>query len=404
MKIAILTASFLPKVGGAQVFAHNISRQLAASGNRVDLYVPAEDFHALSGQLRDLLRPLPKRFFGLVHRVPFLGLIWAHRYLTQRQRREGYDVWLVIGTSPSGYVATCLQGTVPLALVAMGEDIQKSTDLKYGLRIDGAEEANIARTVSSYNKLIAVTESIRTDYLDLGADNVDIVTIPIGVDLEWFAPDRSTAELRSELGWPDDRTVVLTTGRNHRKKGFNFIPAIAEKLRSQGFRFRWYVVGLGVDRLNGEIESRGLQDCLITLDQIGVDGSYRDEWRFPDKKLVAMYQAADIYAFPSLLESFGMVQIEAMAAGAAVVSTDAPGCREVVKHESNGLQAEAGNVDAFSNQLSRVLADPTLRAYFSANGRRFVQSYGWPNVAKQYEEVFEELIEARHAIEALSRR
>ena len=47
MKIAILTASFLPKVGGAQVFAYNAARQLAASGNDVHVYVPAENYAAL---------------------------------------------------------------------------------------------------------------------------------------------------------------------------------------------------------------------------------------------------------------------------------------------------------------------------------------------------------------------
>ena len=154
---------------------------------------------------------------------------------------------------------------------------------------------------------------------------------------------------------------------------------------------------MGVEAISEEIRTRGLEDCVITHGEVGVDTSLGEEWRFPDKKLVAMYQASDIYAFPSLLETFGMVQIEAMAAGVAVVSTDAPGCREVVKHEVNGLQAKAGDVDSFVCQLRRLLGDPALRAYLSANGRRFVQAYSWHNVAKQYEEVFEELIGARQA-------
>ena len=393
MKIAILTASFLPKVGGAQVFAYNAARQLAVSGNEVHVYVPAENYADLGPQFRDMLRPLPKKFYGIVRRIPVLGLYWAQRFLRRRQSVEGYDVWLVIVTFPSGYVATCLKGRVPIVLRASGEDIQKSVDLNYGLRLDQSKEARISRTIQSYDKLAALTQSVRTDFLDLGVSDEAIEIIPNGVDLDWFLADRDKPEIRDELGWPQDRPVILTTGRNHRKKGYDLIPAIADKLRDRGLLFRWYVVGTGADRIDDEIQSRGLTDFVITHEEVGVAKSPGHEWRFPDRSLVSMYQAADIYAFPSLMETFGMVQLEAMAAGAAVVSTDAPGCRDVVIHEQNGLQAHAGDIDSFTVQLGRLLEDPVLRKDISAKAKAWVQSYSWANVANQYEAVFAALIE-----------
>ena len=208
MKIAILTSSFLPKVGGAQVFAYNIARQLVASGNSVHVYVPAENYEALDPQFRDLLKPLPRKFYGVVRRIPVLGLRWAQRFLLRRQKKERYDVWLVIVTYPSGYVATCLKGVVPIVLRASGEDIQKSAELAYGLRLDPAEEARISRTLRSYDRLAALTESVRTDYLELGMPDEAIEIIPNGVDLEWFAPVRDTPEIRKDLGWPADRAVL----------------------------------------------------------------------------------------------------------------------------------------------------------------------------------------------------
>ena len=393
MKIAILTASFLPKVGGAQVFAYNAARQLAVSGNEVHVYVPAENYAALGPQFRDMLRPLPKKFYGIVRRIPVLGLYWAQRFLRRRQAAEDYDVWLVIVTFPSGYVATCLKGRVPIVLRASGEDIQKSVDLNYGLRLDPSEEARISRTIQSYDKLAALTQSVRIDFMDLGVSDESIEIIPNGVDLEWFLANRDKAEIRAELGWPQDRPVILTTGRNHRKKGYDLIPAIADKLRDRGLLFRWYVVGTGADRIDEEIRSRGLTDFVITHEEVGVAESPGREWRFPDRSLVSMYQAADVYAFPSLMETFGMVQLEAMAAGAAVVSTDAPGCRDVVIHEQNGLQAHAGDVDSFTVQLGRLLEDPALREELSEKGKVWVQDYSWTNVASQYEAVFTTLID-----------
>ena len=393
MKIAILTASFLPKVGGAQVFAYNAARQLASSGNDVHVYVPAENFAALGPQFRDMTRPLPRKFYGLVRRIPLLGLYWAQRYLRRRQAVEDYDVWLVIVTFPSGYVATCLKGKVPIVLRASGEDIQKSADLNYGLRLDPSEEARISRTIQTYDKLAALTESVRDDFLELGASDESIEIIPNGVDLDWFSTDRDRSEIRDELGWPDDRAVILTTGRNHRKKGYDLIPAITDKLRERGLVFRWYVVGTGADRIDDEVRSRGLTEFITTYEEIGVARSPGREWHFPDRELVEMYQAADIYAFPSLMETFGMVQLEAMAAGAALISTDAPGCRHVVIHEQNGLQAHAGDVDSFAHQLARLLEDPELRKNLSAKAKTWVQDYSWANVASQYEDLFAALIE-----------
>jgi len=395
MKIAILTASFLPKVGGAQVFAYNAARQLAVSGNEVHVYVPAENYAALGPQFRDMLRPLPKKFYGIVRRIPVLGLYWAQRFLRRRQAVEGYDVWLVIVTFPSGYVATCLKGRVPIVLRASGEDIQKSADLNYGFRLDPSQEARISSTIRTYDKLAALTESVRGDFLELGVFDEAIEIIPNGVDLDWFAADRDKADLRAELGWPSDRDIILTTGRNHRKKGYDLIPAIADKMRAQGYLFRWYVVGKGADKIDDEVQSRGLTDFVVTHDEVGVAWSPGGEWRFPDRELVRMYQAADIYAFPSLMETFGMVQLEAMAAGAAVLSTDAPGCRDVVVHEQNGLQAHAGDVDSFSVQLARLLGEPHLREELSARAKEWVQDYSWANVASQYEDVFAALMRDR---------
>lgn len=395
MKIGVLTSSFLPKVGGAQVFSHNISRQLAASGHDVDVYVPSDQFHALSPRYRGPLKPLPWKLYGTVRRLRGLGLYRAARYLRGMQRRESYDVWLVVATYPSGYAATTLRGRVPLVLRASGEDIQRSPDLSYGLRLNATQEARIARTVVAYDRVVAMTEASRQDFGELGVPEERIATITNGVDAGWFRRDRPVPEIRSDLGWPNDRPVILTTGRNHHKKGFHLIPTIADKLRADGHRFAWYVVGLGTDRLDPEIRSRDLQEYVTTHPQVGVGQQTDAEWRFPDHQLVRMYQAADVYAFPTLIENFPMVQLEAMAAGAAYVSTDAPGCRELVRHDETGLQAPIGDVNAFAFKLGRALGDSDLRERLVNNAFDYVAACTWKAVAEHYVAVFKQVIDAR---------
>lgn len=397
MKIAILTSTYLPTVGGTEVFAHNLARQLRLFGNTVHVFVSSWSYGALQPQHRGGLRPLPRKFYGVVHSLPWVGWPWARLYLGYMQRTQRYDVWLAVGAYPSGHIATCLLGAVPVVLVGVGADIQTSPELGYGLRLDPVKRARIDRAVRAYSVIVAPGETVRQDLLGLGVPANSIVTIPHGVDLDWFEREQDVAALRADLGWPQDRVVILTTGRNHPKKGYRLIPAIAAELKDRGFQFRWYVVGRDTSSLDGELRSRGLDDYVATREQVGVGGAPQADWRFPDKRLVRMYQASDIYAFPSLLETFGIVQLEAMAAGCAVVSTDAPGCRDVVVHEHNGLQAPAGDAAAFAEQLARLLANQELRARLAARGRQSAQSYSWRGVAERYQALFRSLAEAPRA-------
>ena len=393
MKIAVLSSSFLPVVGGRQVFAYYVSRQLSARGHEVDVYVPGRNYRELGPQYRDQLKPLPRPFFGLLRLPRSIGTKLIHWYLRRMQRLEKYDIWLVVAAYPAGHAAIGLKGAVPIVLRASGDDIQKSPELEYGLRLDSSTNDTIRETAVSFDRVVAMTGAARSEFLELGVQESSIANIPNGVDFDWFTRQRDVNEIRAELGWPTNTDVILSTGRNHPKKGFNLIPAIADKLREQGFHFRWYVIGHGTDALDGEIARRRLNEYVVTGHQVGVKNSSGEEWRFPDKELVMMYQAADVYAFPTLLENFAMVILEAMAAGAAFVSTDAPGCGELVTDERTGLIARAGDVDDFAVKLSRVLGKPRLRKALSENAREFAREYRWDEVARKYEDLFSDLIE-----------
>jgi len=392
MKIGILTASFLPKIGGAQVFSYNIGRYLSNSGHTVNTYIPIENYRELNTNFRSSLIPLPPKFYGAVRKIPYLGLKRARQYLINQQNNQEYDVWLIVATYPSGYVAACLKDHVPIVLRASGEDIQKSSELNYGLRLNRSNEKRIAKTLQSYDHLAALTKSVVKDYLDLNVNEKSITILPNGVDLDWFKPKLTTAAIRKNLSWPIDKDIILTTGRNHPKKGYDMIPYIANSLRSRGLPFKWYVVGLGTDQINRELVSLNLNDHVETINEIGVTSESHPELKFPDQQLVNMYQAADIYAFPSMLETFGMVQLEAMAAGTAVVSTDAPGCKDVVTHMDNGLQAISGDKESFTNQVATLLENKQLRKSLSDRASNFVNDYGWPSIASKYESVFEKTI------------
>ena len=388
MKIALLTPSFLPKVGGAQIFSHNISIALNNLGHDVNVYVPKHNFDDLHENFRRLLKPLPKYFYTIPRIIPILGTYFSQKYLSYIQKKENYDVWLIITTYPSGIIASSLKKDTTLILRASGEDIQKSEKLNYGVRLNKKKESEIKKTIQSYNSLVALTESVVNDFIDLDASIKSIEIIPNGVDLQLFKMTETVENIRKKLKWPIDIPIILTTGRNHPKKGYDLIPEIAYKIKNHGIDFRWYIVGKGSEKINDKITELNLEQYIKTLPPIIPTANDDNDWRFPNQRLVEMYQASDIFAFPSLLETFGMVQLEAMAAGTAVISTDAPGCKDVINDEINGLQARAGDIDHFAYQLKRLLNDEHLREKLIKNALEFVEDYKWETIAKNYERLF----------------
>jgi glycosyltransferase involved in cell wall biosynthesis len=107
-----------------------------------------------------------------------------------------------------------------------------------------------------------------------------------------------------------------------------------------------------------------------------------------------VYAACDVFVLPSVsrLEAFGIVALEAMATGKAVVVADIPGVREVIEDGREGLLADPVNPQDLAQKIQRLLADPTLRAEMGRRGREkvlamFTTEIVTEQVLKVYEDV-----------------
>lgn len=395
MRLAVLIPSFLPKLGGAQIFAHNVSLQLHRLGHVVELYTTAENSTRFGYSFDYRVIGLPPYFFSIIKRLPFaVGLKLSGIYLGKIQKARRYHGWLAVMSYPSGYAVAGLRGSVPIVLRCSGEDIQRNHGLNYGIRLNANLEGRLKKILLSYDRLVALTDSVRDDFRDLGVSDDKVVEIPNGVDISRFKLTSGKLNLKGELGWPLDLPVILTVGRYHQKKGFHFIPMIAKRLLERGFQFKWYVVGRDSKTIEPVIEEYGVGKVALCIDEIGISPE-NDVGTMPPERLVQMYRAADIFAFPSLLETFGMVLIEAMAAGLAVVSTDAPGCRDVVRPGVNGLQVSAGNVDEFAERIEELLSNKLIRDELGSKAKQFANHFDWEHIAGMYEGLFRKLASER---------
>ena len=101
------------------------------------------------------------------------------------------------------------------------------------------------------------------------------------------------------------------------------------------------------------------------------------------------YASADIYCSPCNKASFGVVLLEAMAAGKPIVASDINGYRRVMDHGKQGFMVEEGNAGAFAASLLELLRDGDLRRKMGQTGRRTVlEKFSWDLVARRVEEYY----------------
>ena len=196
----------------------------------------------------------------------------------------------------------------------------------------------------------------------------DYRIIPNGIDFFRFCTRYPRLD---SLG--DDRPTVLFVGRLEKRKGLRFLlRAWPEVLRRQP-EARLVVVGRGrpLEGYRRFAARQGWSPSDVVF------AGY-----VPDEDLPRYYQAADVFCAPNTgQESFGIVLLEAMAAGAPIVAADIPGYRDVVTHEREGLLVETKNAGALADAIRRLLANPSLRASMRAAGQAKARRYDWPSVA-----------------------
>lgn len=391
MKIAHLISQFYPVLGGAEICVHNVCSQLAAAGHQATVVTtihPAPDKPVLDYSIVHL----SPHTNGLFRRAPFLARLYLTWKLAQLQRRHQFDLWQVTMGYPLGALAVDFfrKSGVPCVLRCCGEDIQKYPEINYGYRLDPVADALARRQYPKFDGFVALTPSVRDEYFALGIPESKIRVIPNGVDLARFRSARRDDALRRELGADEATKLIVSVGRYHGKKGFDLIPEIAAGLKAKGVKFAWAVVGRG---------NEALEKKFPNLAELGVKvvpnvGRYADEDAFclPSRKLIELYRSADVFAFPTLLETFGMVLVEAMAAALPIVTTDAPGVRDVITDGVDGVKAKAGDVAGFTASLADVLTCPERAAALSRGSAAAAERYGWDRVTQAYLDLYRDTI------------
>ncbi|SFI62086.1 starch synthase [Amycolatopsis sacchari] len=370
MRVGLLTREFPPDVyGGAGVHVEFLARELR---NLVDLDVHCwgADREGAHGH-RDPHGYAQPAFATMDIAVSMADALAGHDLAHSH-------TWYA---NLAGHLAKLAHG-IPHVLTAHSlEPLRpwKAEQLGGGYRVS----LWIERTAfESADAIIAVSEGMRRDvlatYPAVPPERVHVVHN--GIDTKLYQPVSGTDALRAH-GIDPARPYVLFVGRITRQKG---VPHLVRAAAALEPGVQVVLCAGGADTPELDAEFRGLVADL----QARRDGVFWIPEMLPREQLVELLTYAAVFACPSVYEPLGIVNLEAMACGTAVVASDVGGIPEVVEDGVTGLLVHYAEEDAagyeagLAARLNELVGDRERAAEMGAAGRRrAVEEFGWAAIA-----------------------
>jgi phosphatidylinositol alpha-mannosyltransferase len=388
MRIGIVCPYLWDIPGGVQAHVRDLAETLIGLGHQVSVLAPGdEDSAGLPDYVVAAGKTVPIPYNGSVARLQF-GLVSATR--VRRWLRQGeFDVVHVHEPAPPSLsLLTVLLADVPLVATFHAA----STRSRFLAMFDSVVQAVLERLSGR----IAVSPAARKMIVEhLGGD---AVVIPNGVSVAHYA---GAAPLP---GYPrpvaDGGTIGFIGRYDEPRKGMAVLLAALRELVRLRPGVRLLVAG------------RGEQEDFLAELPPELAGSVTMLGMISEADKASLLRSVDVYVAPNTGgESFGIILLEAMAAGTPIVASDLQAFRRVLgaderQHRATGAAAPAGtqpeagllfanrDVPGLTAALDRVLSDPELRDRLSAIGAELVRPYDWSVVAGEILRVYEIAIAA----------
>lgn len=366
LRIALLVDRFGNRFGGAEAYGVELMRVL---GRRHDVSVVARDFD--SDLPFDFVRV---RFPGW---LPSWMRVLYFAWRADRLTRGRYDIvhshmngWAgeiqVMHVTPVRY--NCVTRVRPLRRLSAWLSPRLATYLMLEkLRIRKAPK----------RRVVAVSGLIMDQLHRSYGEQLKVDIITPGVKLPSAQPNGRDA-IRARLGWDEDTIGCLLVARNPLRKG---LPALLDAMAQLPPHYRLLVVGADEPSRN-RVRAAGAIARRVTL----VD---------PTPDVAQYFAVADIYAHPTLNDSYGMAPLEAMSHGLPVVVSSPVYCG-FAQYLSAGKDAlilqDPRDGAQLASALERLGSKPELRAALTERGLEIARGQSWEAVASRYETLYEQVL------------
>lgn len=390
MKILMLSWEYPPKnVGGLSNHVYNLSHALSALGHKVYVVTCEEktapvkendngvlvhrvtpykiDTEDFTKWIMQLNFSMIEESIRIIREIGSVDIIHAHDWLSM-------------------YCAKVLKWSYKIPVVCTIHATEKGRN--NGIRTEMQRYISSAEWMLTHEavKVVACSNYMKSQIVDtFKVEDEKVWVIPNGIDLKTFDFDFDWLKFRRKYA-EDDEKIVFFIGRHVFEKGIQILIDAAPYIISEYGRTKFIIAGTGpmTEELKDKVRSLGLKDKFLFT-------GYMDS-----KTKRKFYRIASAAVFPSLYEPFGIVLLEAMAAGCPAVASDTGGFAEIIEHGQNGMKMINGSVESLKDNLIQILKDNELAQRIRRNAIKTVQDkYTWDNAAllttKMYKLVKDEL-------------
>jgi glycosyltransferase involved in cell wall biosynthesis len=351
------------ELGGLQRWVHHVGRLFAARGHRVHVigvtHAPDPCDHGAD----------PPYALTVLHESPppARGGGWVRAMRRRAVQRQGAARLsrLLRAARPGGVVIAAqvwamewvaLADTAGMPVIGMSHESYQATK-------GSSRYERVKRLFADASRFLVLSTEDADAWARDGMSNADFMPNPLHI-----AP-----AARPDLSRP----AVELLGRLSFEKGQDMMLEAWAEVTGAFPDWRLLLYGSGPDEAVLRRQAAGL----------GLTGSV--EFRGATADVVGALNEASIFALPSRVEGFPMSVMEAMACGLPTVAFDcAPGVRELVTHESDGLLVRPGNTTEFAEQLARLMGDEGLRVKLGDQARSSVQRFSADLVMDRWERMF----------------
>jgi glycosyltransferase involved in cell wall biosynthesis len=195
--------------------------------------------------------------------------------------------------------------------------------------------------------------------------------IPLGVDNSMFKPPRNRRAAKSELSINPDNIVIGYCGRLSKEKDLPTLHRAFMRLQRKYNNLTLMIVGDGLPEIRALFKDK---------EHIYFAGMRNNA--------IPFYQAMDIFVMPSLTETSSLATMEAMACGAAVLSTNVGNIKDYLKNYRTGIFFKKKNSFDLSKKLEILIRNPNLREQLSSSGHgEIVENYNWKNTIDEFKKI-----------------
>jgi phosphatidylinositol alpha-mannosyltransferase len=359
LKIGIVTPTYYPYPGGVSEHVHHTYLELKRQGHAVKIITTSFGKRVTEDE-KDIIRvgrSIPMLSNGSIARMALPPLFFSGR-MKKILDREAFD--LLHLHEPL---------VPPLCLAALRDSKAVNIGTFHAFKEFSLGYAIFSPYLRKYsqklNGRIAVSDSAKKFVSKTFPGPYRI--IPNGIDLDRFKPNGKIKQF-------DDGTFnILFVGRLEPRKGLKYLLRAFSRIKEKLPRSRLIIVGSGpLERYYRQFAPRHYRSDIFF------------EGLVSKEKLPSYYSTCDVFCSPATgKESFGIVLLEAMASGKAIVVSDIAGYRNVMTDGQEGLFVKPRQPEEIANAVVKIGSDLSLRARLGANGLQKAREYSWDNIVRQ---------------------